>query len=121
MNPVREDWDALCDRCQTVRLPQPRILPGKLGDTYEVSIPQHHRAICKTLHEAVRKVRTWVDGYQSGLEVREEHSVGRLDCPIAEAASLAKRVLDISGEGGPEDHELLAKAVLCLTVHILEN
>ena len=120
VNELVTEWECLKADCQTARLPSPKMQPGGLSDTFEISIPGHTKRITKDAKSAIGGLSIWVRGYIAGLAAREHVDVEASDCPIAEAAMLAKRVLDIDGTGGPDDHELLAKAVLQLTVALLE-
>lgn len=120
MNERRKDWENLQKDCHAARLPSPRLQPGGLTDTFEVSIPGHTRRMSKSLADAIQDVNYWVLGYIAGMTARPVE-VEPSDCPLADAAALARRVLETKGEGGPDDHELLAKAVLHLSVALLEN
>lgn len=122
-NELRKDWERLKADCHAARLPSPRMQPGGLPDSVEVSVPGHTKRMSKDVGNAINLVNTWVRGYAAGYDAasRDDEEPESSDCPVAEAAILAKRVLDINGEGGPDDHELLAKAVLQLTVALLEG
>lgn len=119
-NELVKAWECLKADCHAARLPSPKMQPGGLTDTFEVSIPGHTKRMSKKPGHAISDVNYWVLGYIAGIPAKEQFDVVSSECPIAEAALLAKRVLEIEGAGGPDDHELLAKAVLHLTVALLE-
>ena len=66
---------------------------------------------------------TWVQGYQAGLNYRPTEVPKGNDFAgsCAAAAALAKQVLDVNGAGGPDDHELLALAIIELTSAVVEG
>ena len=116
INERRLQWNHLKEACQRARLPQPQMSPGQLDNSFKVKIPGHVECTSRNLSNMIAVVQRWVLGQQA--QMLEEDACNQ---PLDEAASLAKRVLDINGEGGPYDHELLAKAVLSLTVHLSEK
>ena len=125
-NALRERFDDLAQACQDCRLAQPRIRPGRLGTSWEIEIPGQRSFICKDDPKyGVDSAWLWVQGYRSAFSSLTNPCAEVCDevagDPIAEAAILAKRVLDCSGEGGPQDHELLAKAIISLSVAVLER
>jgi len=124
-NEVKNEWERLKAACQEARLPQPQMSPGGLSETFQIFIPGYKRRMSRDAHEAIQDLSTWVYGYQAGLKAMQNPCAEVCDevtgDPIAEAARLAKQVLDSDGLGGPCDHETLAKAVLHLSVALLER
>lgn len=77
MNPVRENWNQLCDSCALVGLPKPEMFPANLGDKMQVAIPGITFYSTETADAAIRKAIIWVAGYrhcQQNQRGNNEHS-----------------------------------------------
>lgn len=72
---------------------------------------------------AIVNASNWVAGYGAGLKYRpfELPKGNDFAGSCAAAAALAKGVLDVNGAGGPDDHELLALAILELNSAVVEG